>query len=178
MAAGLSSDTFRVVWVVRPTLLEGIPPDLPETIRVEPWVPSQRAVLEHPNVRVFVSHCGINSAHESLAAGTPLVGIPLFADQEDMALRVRDAGVGLTLRKDQFTPDDLRESVSRVIRDDAFRRPIRAIQSSFELAGGVRRAADLIEHAAWVGTNHYRTGRQHDDQSQALTPANVGDLSR
>jgi hypothetical protein len=32
------------------------------------------------------------------------------------------------------------------------------IQSSFVLAGGVRRAADLIEHAAAVGVDHYAAG--------------------
>jgi UDP:flavonoid glycosyltransferase YjiC (YdhE family) len=157
LAEGLRSDAFRALWVVRPGLLPTLPPDLPATVRVESWVASPYAALRHPNVRAFVSHCGINSAYESLAAGTPIVGIPLFADQQDMALQVRDAGVGVLLRKDRFTPAELRESVTRIIRDEAFRLPIPAIRSSFNLAGGARRAADLIEHAERVGTDHYRT---------------------
>ena len=92
--------------------------------------------------------------HESLQAGTPLVGLPLFADHRDYALRAQDAGVGLCVEKHRFTPEGLRQAVLRVSREEAFMRNIPAIQSSFALAGGVHRAADLIEHAAAVGTAH------------------------
>lgn len=169
LAEGLRSDTFRALWVVRPGLQPTLPPDLPATVRVESWLPSPYAVLGHQNVRAFVSHCGINSAYESLAAGTPIVGIPLFADQQDMALQVHDAGVGLILRKDRCTPTELRESVTRVILDEAFHVPIPALRSSFALAGGACRAADLIEHVAQVGTDHYRTVRS-PRQSRAAAP--------
>lgn len=157
LQSGLHSTEFRVLWVVRPSQQAALS-DMPANIRIEPWVSSQLAVLRHSNVRAFVSHCGINSVHESMHAGTPIVGIPLFGDQMDMALRVRDASVGLLLQKHLFTAEDLRSTVLRVSRDSSFLRNIPAIQSSFELAGGVRRAADLIEQAALAGTSHYQAG--------------------
>jgi len=76
-------------------------------MRILDWVSSPRAVLAHPNVRAFVSHCGINSVHESLAAGTPIVGIPMLADQRDMAARVADAGVGVWMDKSRFRGSEL-----------------------------------------------------------------------
>ncbi len=151
LAAGLASDRWRVLWVLR----EGQPP-LPSDVRVEPWVASQIGVLAHPNVRAFVTHCGINSVHEALVAGTPIVGIPLLADQYDMALRVQDAGVGLLLDKLRFSTSDLRRAVDQVVCDERFRRPMPALQRGFRLAGGVERAADLIEHAATFGVDHWR----------------------
>jgi UDP:flavonoid glycosyltransferase YjiC (YdhE family) len=112
-------------------------------------------VLAHPNVGAFVSHCGVNSVHESLFAGTPVVGIPLLADQHDMALRVVDAGVGVLLEKQRFNSADLRARIHDVLRNDGYRRAIPAVQSSFRLAGGVKRAVDLIEHVATFGTAHF-----------------------
>jgi UDP:flavonoid glycosyltransferase YjiC (YdhE family) len=105
---------------------------------------------------VFVSHCGINSVHESLHAGTPIVGIPMFADQRDMAIRVQDAGAGLFLNKTCFTSEDLKSAITKVMNNGSFRKNIPALQSSFKLAGGVKRAADLIEQFVAVGAAHYR----------------------
>jgi MGT family glycosyltransferase len=148
MASGFAVEDFRTLWVVPADVQEMLPPKLPPNIRVENWVSSQVAVLQHPNVRAFVSHCGTNSVQESVWAGTPVVGIPLFAAQGDMALRLQDAGVGSWLRKHRFTPEQLREHVRRACRSDEFRAKIGALQSGFALAGGVARAADLIEQAA------------------------------
>lgn len=158
MLAAFTSPAFRVLWVLKEKQRAHLPSSLPENVRVEPWVPSPLSILAHENVRVFVSHCGINSAQESLHAGTPIVGIPIMSSQRDMGARLADAGVGLTLDKTSFTADELRGAILRVLREDSFRRQIPAIQSSLELAGGVRRAADLIEHQAAVGCAHYARG--------------------
>jgi UDP:flavonoid glycosyltransferase YjiC (YdhE family) len=148
MVEALGSGPFRALWPMRPELRAALPVELPARLRAEAWVPSPLAVLRHPNVRAFLTHCGTNSVQESLAAGTPIVGLPMFAAQDDMAWRVVDAGVGVRLEKHRVTAPELRAAIVRVIEEEAFRRGIVAIQRSFDLAGGVRRAADLIECAA------------------------------
>jgi polyene glycosyltransferase len=123
-------------------------------LRIEGWVSSQMAVLRHPNVRAFVSHCGINSIHEAVVCGVPVVGIPLFADQPDMAMRALDAGVALVLSKQALKADAVRMAVRRVVDDVAFRRPMSRLQAALRAAGGVERAADLLEDGArscWQG---------------------------
>jgi UDP:flavonoid glycosyltransferase YjiC (YdhE family) len=154
IAHALVSSEFRALWVLR----EVAPTSLPPSVRIEPWVSSQVSVLAHPNVHVFVSHCGVNSVHESLFAGTPIVGVPMLADQRDMAMRVQDAGTGVALDKRTLTAAALQQAIVTVLKEPRFARNIVPIQSSFVLAGGVRRAADLIEHAAAVGVDHYATG--------------------
>ena len=150
MAEAFASKEMRVLWVVRDNLRDRLPAVMPPNIRLANWIESPRAVVAHPNVRVFVSHCGINSVYESMAAGTPVVGIPMLSDQRDMAVRVSDAGVGLWVDKTRFSSAELRAAIDRVRGDDGFRSRIGPIQESMAAAGGISRAADIIEAQARV----------------------------
>ncbi|HXT16178.1 MAG TPA: glycosyltransferase [Gemmatimonadaceae bacterium] len=144
MLDALTSDRFRALWILAAPQQARLARARSASVRVESWGPAPAAVLRHENVRVFVSHCGINSVHESIVAGTPIVGIPMFADQRDMAIRVADAGVGVWIDKRKLERDALRSSIVRVMDDASFAAAIPKIQAAFARAGGVRRAADLI----------------------------------
>jgi UDP:flavonoid glycosyltransferase YjiC (YdhE family) len=148
LVEGLAAPGTRVLLAVRRATQARLPARLPPQLRVVEWVPSQRRVLAHPNVRAFVSHCGINSVHESVAGDTPIVGIPMVADQLDMAVRVADAGVGLKLDKGSFSARELRAAIEDVLRDGRYRAPLAGLRESFEAAGGVARAVSLIAAAA------------------------------
>ena len=132
-------EAFRALWTLKPAQASRLPTPLPPGLRILEWGPAPLAVLAHPNVAVFLSHCGINSVHESVTAGTPIVGIPMFADQRDMAVRVADAGIGLWLDKRRFTAGALRAAILRVLNDDRFRLALPAVQRA--VAGGRRRLA-------------------------------------
>eukprot|EP00922_Rhytidocystis_sp_ex-Travisia-forbesii_P056993 GHVS01084385.1.p1 GENE.GHVS01084385.1~~GHVS01084385.1.p1 ORF type:complete len:706 (+),score=104.80 GHVS01084385.1:99-2216(+) len=69
---------------------------LRDMFKVVAWT-SSPAVLEHPRVKAFLSHCGGNGVHESLLAGTPIVGVPFFGDQPLVCQRVGYARVGVAL---------------------------------------------------------------------------------
>ena len=47
---------------------------------VEGWAPQQR-VMSHRACGAFLTHCGWSSVLESLAAGVPIVALPLHIDQ-------------------------------------------------------------------------------------------------
>jgi UDP:flavonoid glycosyltransferase YjiC (YdhE family) len=145
MADGLRSDEFRVLWVMRPAVQARLPELLPENIRIESWVPSPISILRHSQVKVFVTHCGVNSVYESVDAGTPMIGIPMFAAQRDMGLRVQDAGAGILLDKSRFTAKVLQESINQIMNDSFFMNNVIRIGSDIRRIGGVNRAADLIE---------------------------------
>jgi hypothetical protein len=75
------------------------PPPPPPRLLVVPRV-RQQALLSHGSVRLFLSHCGLNSTCEALMRGVPLVCWPLFADQHINASHAANEGAGVVV------PDD------------------------------------------------------------------------
>lgn len=69
-------------------------PDLKESmesgkLRLMDFLPLWE-VLNHGNVRCFVSHAGANSVHEAILSGTPIVPLPFFDDQFYIAMRLEE----------------------------------------------------------------------------------------
>ncbi|KAK4484386.1 hypothetical protein RD792_006965 [Penstemon davidsonii] len=64
------------------------------------WAP-QVAVLSHPAVGGFVSHCGWNSTLESVWCGVPMAAWPIYAEQQMNAFElVKDIGVAVEIKMD------------------------------------------------------------------------------
>lgn len=93
---------------------------------------------------VFVTHGGMNSVSESLYNGVPVVVVPQMSEQHIVGRRVAELGAGLCLGKEAATADTLRQSVARLLADERFRRQAATVRGSFQDAGGVARAADVI----------------------------------
>nr|Q9ZR27.1 RecName: Full=Anthocyanidin 3-O-glucoside 5-O-glucosyltransferase 1; AltName: Full=UDP-glucose:anthocyanin 5-O-glucosyltransferase 3R4; Short=p3R4; Flags: Precursor [Perilla frutescens]BAA36421.1 UDP-glucose:anthocysnin 5-O-glucosyltransferase [Perilla frutescens var. crispa] len=63
---------------------------------------SQLEVLAHPALGCFVTHCGWNSAVESLSCGVPVVAVPQWFDQTTNAKLIEDAwGTGVRVRMNE-----------------------------------------------------------------------------
>jgi UDP:flavonoid glycosyltransferase YjiC (YdhE family) len=67
---------------------------VPPHVRVERWV-DQAAVVNEADA--VVCHGGSGTAFGALAAGVPLVMMPLFADQRTNAARIAAAGAGIAV---------------------------------------------------------------------------------
>ncbi|KAM5588674.1 UDP-glycosyltransferase 72E1-like [Rosa sericea] len=106
------------------------------------WAP-QVAVLSHPSVCGFVTHCGWNSVMESLVHGVVMVAWPLYAEQKMNARALVEMGVAV---RPEAGGDGVvgRREVERVVRmvvegeeGKKMRRSVREMQrSAVEALGG------------------------------------------
>lgn len=120
IAVGLERSGQRFLWVVRGTTppvvggstvaprkepdLEAMLPEgfLERTkgrgLVVKSWAP-QVLVLGHPAVGGFVTHCGWNSALESIVAGVAMIAWPLYAEQRmNKVFLVEEAKLAVEMR--------------------------------------------------------------------------------
>lgn len=68
--------------------------------RIVGWAP-QQAVLNHPAIGCFVSHCGWNCTMEGVSFGVPFLCWPYFTDQFPNQTYICEVWkVGLVLDKD------------------------------------------------------------------------------
>lgn len=81
-----------------------------------------------PACDAFITHCGFNSTRESLYAGVPMVGLPMFAEQPSNAARITEIGAGLAFTIEGVTVPLLHEAVSRVLEEPSFRSAARGVQ--------------------------------------------------
>jgi len=122
-------------------------------LRVESFV-CQRAVLEHDAVSLFLTHGGQSSVNEGLAAGVPLVCLPLFCDQYEMAEAVFRHGLGLVYHKDEARAgqrERLAQLIQRVATESHFSEMAKRYAQLLRLRAGSGRGADVIESIVHAG---------------------------
>ncbi len=115
---------------------------LPENIAVHPWVP-QIAVLKQ--AALFVTHGGMNSLHDGLVLGVPLLLVPQQFEQTVNAMRAVELGAGLMLKKQQVSATAIRTNALRLLNEPAFKAQAQHIGETLRTAGGAARAADEVE---------------------------------
>ncbi len=123
---------------------------LPENVSIQAWVP-QTEVLRR--AALFITHGGLNSLHDGLYCGVPLLLVPQQVEQLMNAMRVVELGAGLMLKKGQVSVHTIRDSAARPLTESQFAVSASRIGDTFRAAGGVRRAADEIEELLRKRTN-------------------------
>lgn len=121
---------------------------LPGAPRVEGFVP-QCSVLR--TVAAAVTHGGLNTVLDALAAGVPLVVVPLAFEQGAIAARVARSGSGIVVPRGRFTWRRVAAALRQVLDEPGFRARAEALRDEIAVAGGVARAVALIERATRPG---------------------------
>ena len=96
---------------------------------------------------LVVTHCGHGTTMKALAAGVPMVCIPMGRDQNDTAARVVYQGAGLRLPPAAST-SKIAKSVRLVLSQDRFRANAERMAS--EIASG-RLTADVVAELEAMG---------------------------
>ncbi len=105
----------------------------------------QRALLAR--AAVVITHAGLNTALETLAAGVPMVALPVTNDQPGVAARLARLGVAEVVTRAAFEPAVLRRAIRRVLVEPSYRRAAQAVRAELARVPGIARAADIVEAA-------------------------------
>ncbi|KAI4366698.1 hypothetical protein MLD38_022544 [Melastoma candidum] len=102
-------------------------------ITLKQWV-DQEAILAHPAVGGFISHCGWNSVMEAAREGVPILAWPLHGDQRVNAEVVADAGLGIWDRgwgigdKSLVRADEIEGKIELLMTDTNLRASARRVK--------------------------------------------------
>ncbi|MEB3332248.1 MAG: nucleotide disphospho-sugar-binding domain-containing protein [Synechococcaceae cyanobacterium] len=121
-----------------------LPQELPGQPLVVPFAPQRELI---GRAAVVITHAGLNTTLTALSCGVPLVAIPITNEQPGIAARLQRSGAGLVLPLRRLNETRLRLAVHEALEDPGPRRQAERLQQTISAAGGVRRAAALIERS-------------------------------
>ncbi|KAJ3689228.1 hypothetical protein LUZ61_018392 [Rhynchospora tenuis] len=155
LGLGLLASQWPFVWVIKD--IEKLPEETliwlhenfedknnSRSLLIKGWAP-QIAILSHPAVGGFVTHCGWNSTLESVAAGVPVVAWPLYSEQflnVKLIVDVLKIGVSVGAREAMAFRGDKEDGI-RVSKEDV----VKAIEKLMTGEEERKRVAQLKEKA-------------------------------
>lgn len=120
----------------------------PENVTIARYIP-QTAILPHASA--VISHGGSGTVLAAMAAGLPQLCLPQFADQPQNAAAVADAGVGLALQVNALDHQMIRESLTRLLTEAAFRSRALALREEITSMPSPEAIAALLPELATHG---------------------------
>uniref|UniRef100_A0A2A4JI28 UDP-glucuronosyltransferase n=1 Tax=Heliothis virescens TaxID=7102 RepID=A0A2A4JI28_HELVI len=137
----------RVIWKWETEDIVG----LSENVLVRKWLP-QYDLLHHPNCVAFITQGGLLSLTEAVAAGVPLVVVPVLGDQPGNAAYAKRAGIAEMLAIHDLDEESLYEAIVKVLSPE-MRARAKAFSSLWRErpASPMDTAVHYIERAARYG---------------------------
>jgi MGT family glycosyltransferase len=123
-------------------------PELPGSPLVVGYAPQLELLKK---TTLTITHAGMNTVLESLSQGIPMVAIPIANDQPGVAARVAWSGAGQLVPLSRLSVPKLRDAIQRVLTEESYKNNASRLQDAIARAGGVRRAADIVEQVISTG---------------------------
>jgi len=105
---------LKVLWKFETEL-----PNLPDNVKIGKWLP-QDDILAHPNVKLFISHCGKGGITEAKYHGVPILAIPVFADQFSNADNIVNEGWATTLPLSDMNADTFSRVLDETLNNSTY----------------------------------------------------------
>ena len=121
----------------------------PTHVRLEAYVPQP---LLLPHCDLLITHGGFNSVKESLAAGVPMVVLPITADQPYSAERCEALGAGRVVRPGERGAEAIRDAASTVLGDPGYRAAARRFRAEMLALPGPDAMVGMLEGLVTAGT--------------------------
>jgi len=105
----------RVIWKWN----SGHMDNLPSNVKLSKWLP-QQDILGHPNIKLFISHGGLLSTQEAAYHGVPVLGIPMFGDQDLNVKQAANHVYAVMLEILDLTEELLEDRLNTILNDPRF----------------------------------------------------------
>ncbi|MGW9631082.1 glycosyltransferase [Agromyces sp. NPDC055520] len=120
---------------------------LPGNVRVAEFLPYDRLL---PLTDVMVSNGGYGGVHYALEHGVPLVVAGMTEDKIEVSARVQWSGVGVNLRTNRPSPEQVRAAVDRVLAEPGYRVASERIGAEIAASEGLAGLDRVIEDVLGV----------------------------
>ncbi|KAI8436735.1 hypothetical protein MSG28_010214 [Choristoneura fumiferana] len=123
--------------------------NLPKNVILRKWF-QQKAVLGHPNVKLFIGHGGLLGLQETISAGVPILGVPVFGDQFLNIIGTVQNGHGEILYYKEINEHVLRDKINKMLTDRRYIETARKVAMRFK-----DRPMKAMDTAVWWTESHY-----------------------
>ncbi len=103
--------------------------NIPKNFLIMQSVPQQKLL---GYVDLFITHAGMNSVNEAICSGVPMLLLPHHLEQEMIARRVEEMGLGLKMNIKNISPEKLYKYSSQLISDSNFKNQALKFKAIFE----------------------------------------------
>jgi zeaxanthin glucosyltransferase len=100
-----------------------------------------------------ITHAGLNTVLDSLANGVPVLMVPITYEQPAIARRVEWTGAGQSIALSRLDVGRVKAILQDVLREKTYRQSAKRIANAIASAGGVVRAADIVEQSIPLNTD-------------------------
>ncbi|XP_063533659.1 UDP-glucosyltransferase 2-like [Cydia strobilella] len=127
-------------------------PGRTKNIRISKWFP-QSDLLKHPKIKLFITQGGLQSTDETITAGVPVVGIPMFGDQWYNVEKYVHHGIGKQINLPDLDEETLNSAIKTVIEDKTYRANVVRLRSLM-----ADQPMNPLERAVWWTEHVLRHG--------------------
>ncbi|XP_014667517.1 PREDICTED: uncharacterized protein LOC106809051 [Priapulus caudatus] len=103
---------------------------LPTNVVTLEWAP-QNDLLAHSKIDAFFTHGGLNGLWQAICHATPVVVMPIFADQFRNAHMVQERGIGEMIDFHTITTESLQSALRRVVENNAYAARMRQLSKLY-----------------------------------------------
>jgi MGT family glycosyltransferase len=115
--------------------------NVPDNVVLGSWFPQPSIVAR---CDLFIHHGGNNSFCEALFYGVPSLIMPYCWDGHDNAMRATETGVGRSLCRSRWSPDDLRGAIEHLLTDRSMHGKLETNAAAMQQNPGTETAATAI----------------------------------
>ena len=137
---GLKDENINVIAV---PVKNGQIPDLPKNTHTEPFIPFGNIL---PHVDIMITNGGFGGTQNALALGIPVIVAGATEDKMEVAARVEYSGAGINLRKKQFTTEDIKNAVTKILKDPSYNNKAQELKSIYAEYDATSLAVEYIKN--------------------------------